>query len=118
VPGDRFATEVRMTSPLDQKLRIEGMVVITANRLRDGAVIYRTAAGGWTTALAEAVVVGSEAEAKALLNAAAGEGTVAVGAYPAPVEITKDRRILPGNLRERIRATGPTFDLPRVPAEL
>jgi len=42
-----------MTSPLDQKLRIEGLVVITANRLRDGAVIYRTAAGGWSTRLAD-----------------------------------------------------------------
>jgi hypothetical protein len=107
-----------MTSPLDQKLRVKGLMVITANRLRDGVVIYRTAAGGWATELAEAVVVVSEAEAKKLLAAAAGEGTVAIGAYAAPVEVTEDRRILPGNLRERIRATGPTFDLPRVPAEL
>lgn len=118
VPGGRFGTEIRMTSPLDQKLRIEGLVVITANRLRDGAVIYRTAAGGWSTDLAEAVVVGSEEEAKALLSQAAGEGTVAVGPYPAPVELSEDRQIIPGNLRERIRASGPTFDLPRVPAEL
>jgi len=106
-----------MTSPLDQKLRIEGLVVITANRLRDGAVIYRTAAGGWSTRLADAVVVGTEGEAKALLRDAAAEGTVAVGPYPAPVELTDDRAIVPGNLRERIRCSGPTFDLPRVPAE-
>jgi Protein of unknown function (DUF2849) len=39
-----------------------------------------------------------------------------VGAYPAPVEITPGGHILPGNLRERIRSSGPTFDLPRVPA--
>jgi Protein of unknown function (DUF2849) len=110
--------DIGMTSPLDQKLRIEGLVVITANRLRDGAVIYRTGAGGWTTVLPEAVVVGSEEEAKALLSDAANEGTLAVGAHPAPVEVTEDGRIVPGNLRERIRAAGPTFDLPRVPAEL
>jgi predicted NAD/FAD-binding protein len=107
-----------MTSPLDQKLRIEGLVVITANRLRDGVVIYRTAAGGWSPQLADAIVVASADEAKALLAQAAGEGTVAVGPYPAPVELSADRHIVPGNLRERIRATGPTFDLPRVPAEL
>ena len=106
-----------MTSPLDQKLRIEGLVVITANRLRDGAVIYRTAAGGWSIRLADALVVGTEDEAKALLRDAAAEGTVAVGPYPAPVEVGDDRRVVPGNLRERIRASGPTFDLPRVPAE-
>ena len=32
-----------MTSPLQQKLKITGPVVITANRLGDGAVVYRTA---------------------------------------------------------------------------
>jgi hypothetical protein len=107
-----------MTSPLDQKLRIDGPVVITANRLRDGAVIYRARQGGWTQDLAAALVVTEAEEAMALLKEAAGEGTLAVGAYPAPIELGPDRRIAPGNLRERIRNSGPTFELPRVPAEL
>jgi hypothetical protein len=106
-----------MTSPLDQKLRIEGQVVITANRLRDGVVIYRSVAGGWSTGIADALVVDTEAAAKALLAEAAKQGTLVVGAYAAPVE-TANGRILPGNLRERIRAGGPTFELPKVPAEL
>jgi len=106
-----------MTSPLDQKLRIEGSVVITANRLQDGAVIYRTEAGGWTTNLDLAVVVATTEDATRLLKEAAGEGTLAVGAYAAPVEYLNGR-LVPGNLRERIRRSGPTFDLPRVPAEL
>ena len=38
-----------MTSPLEKKLKIAGPVLITANRLDDGAVIYRTAHGDWTT---------------------------------------------------------------------
>ena len=42
----------RMTSPLQQKLKITGPVVVTANRLGDGAVVYRSADGGWTTELA------------------------------------------------------------------
>ena len=29
-----------MTSPLQQKLKVTGPVVITANRLGDGAVVY------------------------------------------------------------------------------
>ena len=105
-----------MTSPLDQKLRIEGPVVITANRLRDGAVIYRTRQGNWATELNAALVVTDALEASALLAEAAAEGVLVVGAYPAPVEITPGGDILPGNLRERIRSSGPTFDLPRVPA--
>ncbi len=117
VPGAAVSLDIGMTSPLDQKLRIEGLVVITANRLRDGAVIYRTAAGGWSTHLGDAVIVDAEAEVKKLLAQAAGEGTLAVGAYAAPVEHDKDGQVVPGNLRELIRHSGPTFDLPRVPAE-
>lgn len=107
-----------MTSPLDQKLRIDGLVVITANRLRDGAVIYRTQKGGWATELGEAVVVDTSEAAMELLRQAGTEGTVAVGPYPAPVVCDENGRIVPGNLRERIRSSGPTFDLPRVRAEL
>lgn len=106
-----------MTSPLDQKLRIEGLVVVTANRVRDGVVIYRTAGGGWSTDLAEAVILDSESEVKKLLALAAGEGTLAIGAYAAPVERDQNGKAVPGNLREIIRHSGPTFDLPRVPVE-
>ena len=39
-----------MTSPLEQKkIKITGPSVVTANRTWDGAVIYRTAAQGWST---------------------------------------------------------------------
>jgi len=34
-----------MTSPLDKKLKITGPVLITANRMRDGAVIIALADG-------------------------------------------------------------------------
>ena len=43
-----------MTSPLQQRLKITSPVVITANRLGDGAVVYRTAEG-WTTDLAVSI---------------------------------------------------------------
>ncbi len=103
-----------MTAPQEQKLKVKGTVVVTANRLRDGAVIYRTRAGGWTTDLALANVVNSLPAAQELLKAALADDVGAVSAYVAPVEVTADRRVLPGNLRERIRVGGPTIELPAV----
>lgn len=100
-----------MTSPSQQKLRVAGPTVVTANRLSDGKVVYRAAKQGWTTRLDAAAVVTSTEAARELLAGAAREEAVAVGAYAAPVEIHNDR-IEPGNLRERIRAAGPTFTLP------
>ena len=43
---------------------------------------------------------------------AAADDVGAVGPYVAPVELTAARRVLPGNLRERIRVAGPTIGLP------
>ena len=102
-----------MTSPLEQKLKVKGPVVVTANRLRDGAVIYRTTDGGWTTDLAASAVVTTAPAAQELLKGAVADDVGAVGAYVAPVELTADQRVLPGNLRERIRVAGPTIELPR-----
>ena len=102
-----------MTSPHEQKLKIKGPVVVTANRLTDGAVVYLTGGGGWTTELAGAAVVTTAPAAQELLKAAVADDVRAVGPYVAPVEVTSGG-ILPGNLRERIRRAGPTIELPRV----
>jgi len=101
-----------MTSPLQQKLKVNGPVVVTANRLRDGAVVYRTADGTWTNTLAGAAVVTTAPAASELLTAALADKLRAVDAYVAPVRLTPEQEILPGNLRERIRAQGPTVALP------
>jgi hypothetical protein len=100
-----------MTSPLQQKLKITGPVVVTANRLADGAVVYRTADRQWATQLARAAVATSAGEAQALLADANADDT-AVGAYVAPVERDDKGGIRPGNLREHIRLAGPTIELP------
>jgi len=100
-----------MTAPSQQKLKIHGPVIVTANRLSDGAVVYRAAIGGWTTRIEAAAVVTSAVAAKDLLTIATADDVGAVGAYVAPVELNGGR-IEPGNLRERIRLAGPTFDLP------
>ena len=100
-----------MTSPLQQKLKVTGPVVVTANRLADGAVVYRTGDGRWTTELAEAAVVTTTPAATTLLAAAVADDIGAVGAYVAPVEL-EGGAPRPGTLREIIRQAGPTFELP------
>jgi hypothetical protein len=97
-----------MTSPLQQKIKISGPVVVTANRLSDGAVVYRTRNGEWSTILDDAAVVTTAPAAAELLAAAADEAT-AVGAYAAPVRLDANKRPRPGNLRETIRHAGPTI---------
>jgi len=100
-----------MVSPLQQKLRISGPVVITANRLSDGAVVHRSKSGEWTEKLSAAQVLWTAAEAQSALAEAQSDGLVAVGPYVAPVDASK-ASAKPGNLREYIRTCGPTFALP------
>jgi len=70
-----------MTSPLEQKIRITGPSMITANRTFDGAVIYRTAAKSWSTDLSDAAIVRNADEARALLAESVADDLGAVGAY-------------------------------------
>jgi hypothetical protein len=89
-----------MTSPLEQKkIKITGPVVITANRVGDGAVVYRRADGG-------------SYGARELIDAANADDLRAVGPYVAPVKLSDSGQVRPGNLRELIRLSGPTIDLP------
>ncbi len=104
-----------MTSPLQQKIKITGPSVVTANRTWDGAVIYRTTSKDWTTDLSEAAVVRTADEARLLLAESTADDLGAIGPYIAPVEIKGSGAIKPGNLRERISGQGVTIDLP-VPA--
>jgi hypothetical protein len=101
-----------MTSPLQQKIKITGPSVVTANRTWDGVVIYRTAANGWSTDLSDAAIVRAADEARALLAESVADDVGAVGAYIAPVEVKDGGEIKPGNLREQIRRQGVTIDLP------
>jgi hypothetical protein len=97
-----------MTSPLQQKPKIAGPVVVTANRLGDGAVVYRTKDGRWSTHLGDAAVVTTAPTAAELLADATTDDTAAVGAYVAPVRLDPHGQPQPGNLRESIRSQGPT----------
>lgn len=101
-----------MTSPLQQKIKISGPSIVTANRTFDGAVIYRTSSKDWSTNLSEAAIVRTADEARALLAESVADDIGAVGPYIAPVEIRDGGKIKPGNLREHIRLRGVTIDLP------
>ena len=103
-----------MTSPLQQKIKITGPSMVTANRTWDGVVIYRTAARDWSTKLADAAIVRTADEARALLAESVADDVGAIGPYIAPVEINQDA-IKPGNLREHIRSEGVTAGIP-IPA--
>ena len=105
-----------MTSPLEQKkIKITGPSMVTANRTWDGVVIYRTSAHGWSADIADAAIVRSSDEARALLAESAADDVGAIGAYIAPVELREGGAVKPGNLREHIRSEGVTIELP-VPA--
>ena len=101
-----------MTSPLQQKIKITGPSIVTANRTSDGAVIYRTAAKGWSTELSDSAIVRDAEAARALWAEATADDVGAVGSYIAPIIVNADGTLAPGNLRERIRLWGVTIDLP------
>ena len=104
-----------MTSPLQQKIKITGPSMVTANRTWDGVVIYRTARQGWSASLSDAAIVRTSDEARTLLGEATADDVGAIGAYIAPVELNDSGKVAPGNLREQIRSEGLTIELP-VPA--
>lgn len=101
-----------MVAPQQQKLRINGPVSVTGNRLDDGVVVWRTAGGGWSRDMADAAVVSTSEDALALLHAAERDGINAVSCYVAHVTLSDDGKAQPLNLRERIRTQGPTVALP------
>jgi hypothetical protein len=82
---------------------------VTANRLRDGAVVYRTADGSWSTEFAASGRLESAAEAEAIAAAAGAVNgpDAVVGAYAITIEVD-GATIRPTSMRERIRAEGPT----------
>ena len=90
---------------------------VTANRLGDGRVVFRTAAGGWSLNLAEAGLAPSEAEAAPDLAAAQRDADAQIVIEPYLIEINlTGSSPRPAKLRESIRAFGPTIAY--APAEL
>ncbi len=88
--------------------------VMTANRLRDGEVVFLTRSGVWSEKIDEAVLA-LEPQAAAALEARAAEdvkGNLVTGQYLFDAERVGGN-IRATHIRERIRTLGPTvrFDL-------
>jgi len=81
------------------------MKAITANRLTDGRVIYRTPDGDWSPHLAEAARLDGD-NASTALALAEGEFAVAVGPYL--IDLDEDGPAGQKWRRESIRLVGPS----------
>tara|TARA_R110002072_G_scaffold25033_6_gene84229 strand:- start:47 stop:340 length:294 start_codon:yes stop_codon:yes gene_type:complete len=87
------------------------MKAITANRLTDGRVIYRTGTAEWSTDFNAAQSLG-EAEAETVLALAAREFGIAVGPYL--IELGEHAPAGQKWRREGIRIDGPTSGTTRL----
>ena len=84
---------------------------VTANRLRDGRVVFRTASGGWSLDVADSGIEPNEAAADAVLAEVVAHANALDVVEPYVVEMnTSGRTPRPAKLRESIRAMGPTID--------
>jgi hypothetical protein len=86
----------------------QGSQMLTANRLRDGDVLYRKG-DGWVLMLADGDVYQGQAEADAALAAAQAETVRNEIIAPYQFEVREvGGKIVPVKEREIIRAAGPT----------
>ena len=81
--------------------------VVTANRLREGDVVYLTANNLWTPHHHEAELIEDEAHAQLRLLHAAGQKLIVVGAYLADAKAGA-KGPEPVHFREAFRTRGPS----------
>lgn len=80
-------------------------LALTANRLLDGVIVWRDAAGAWWSAFDRAALLDAD-EAEAALAGVDAQKDGVVGVYK--VAVTPGAPPAPATMRERIRAFGPT----------
>lgn len=84
------------------------MHIVTANRLIDGRVVFRDAAGGWVSDFATAAVLDATA-AEAAVAAAREDVAARRIVEPYVVDVVEEAgRLTPKAMREKIRVSGPT----------
>lgn len=85
------------------------MQSITANRLSDGRVVFRTTEGGWTTHLARAAVYADAAALDPALAGAQADQAACIVLDPYAIDVERNADgLIPKALKEKIRAAGPT----------
>jgi hypothetical protein len=84
--------------------------IASANRLADGVVVWLDDAGEWTTRLDRAAIARDQRAGEILLLRALAEAFTVVDPLLVAVTEDDDGTIEPLSLREKIRASGLTFD--------
>ena len=84
--------------------------VASANRLADGVVVWLDDAGEWTLRLDRAAIARDRRSAEILLLRAQAEAFTVVDPFLVAVTEDDDGAVEPLSLREKIRASGLTFD--------
>ena len=90
---------------------LDGTQAVTANRLRDGAVVFLTAAGSWSRAVNDSAIARTGDEAAALLAIGTQAAADRIVVEPYLFEVTAEGgAIQPVSTRETIRAFGPSVE--------
>lgn len=82
--------------------------IATGNDLREGDVVYFTAAGGWARVIWEAAVATTPEAAEDLERRAAKFPNEVVGVYLVEVALDAEGRPAPDHFREAFRMRGPS----------
>ncbi|WP_425066170.1 DUF2849 domain-containing protein [Reyranella sp.] len=84
--------------------------VASANRLVDGTVVWLDEAGQWTDRLEHAAIARDKRNAEILLERARAEASSVIDPFLVAVTEDDEATIEPLSLREKIRASGLTFE--------
>ena len=84
--------------------------VASANRLVDGVVVFLDDAGQWTPRLERAAVARDRRAGEILLECARAEASNVIDPFLVAVVEQEDGTVEPVSLREKIRASGLTFE--------
>lgn len=83
--------------------------IVIANRLRDGATVFLTAADEWSTSVDDSVIASDPAASERLQKLADKAVAEQLVVGPTLIEVTvRAGHVQPVSYRERIRAFGPT----------
>jgi hypothetical protein len=84
--------------------------MIIANRLVDGAVVFLAPDDVWNTSIAAGTVIDDDAEAQRLIGVAKQHEARSIVIDPLLIQVkVEDGRVRPVEIREVIRAFGPTI---------
>jgi hypothetical protein len=86
------------------------LTVASANRLSDGLVVFLDESGDWTPRLQRAAIARDARQGEILLDRARAEAAGVIDPVLVAVSEDEDGTLEPVSLREKIRASGLTFD--------